>query len=147
MAAALRDGEECWVTLRNYRRDGSPFWNEVFLTPVHDADGVARRYIGVLHDVTARVTSAVELEEAEARYRTLIETIPAVTYIADWDEMGSFRYVSPQIEELLGFPARATGSATRRCGRSGCIPTTPSACSPRRATRSASRRRSTASTA
>ena len=105
MAAALRDGEECWVTLRNYRRDRSPFWNEVFLTPIHDADGVARRYIGVLHDVTARVTSAVELEEAEARYRTLIETIPAVTYIADWDEMGSFRYVSPQIEELLGFPA------------------------------------------
>jgi diguanylate cyclase (GGDEF)-like protein/PAS domain S-box-containing protein len=106
MAAALRAGEECWVTLRNYRRDGSPFWNEVFLTPVHDADGVARRYIGVLHDVTARVTSAVELEEAEARYRTLIETIPAVTYIADWDEMGSFRYVSPQIEDLLGYPAR-----------------------------------------
>ena len=105
MAAAMRAGEECWVTLRNYRRDGSSFWNEVFLTPVHDADGVARRYIGVLHDVTARVTSAVELEEAEARYRTLIETIPAVTYIADWDELGSFRYVSPQIEELLGFPS------------------------------------------
>jgi diguanylate cyclase (GGDEF)-like protein/PAS domain S-box-containing protein len=104
MATALRDGDECWVTLRNYRRDGSPFWNEVFLTPVHDEDGVARRYIGVLHDVTARVTSAVELEEAEARYRTLIETIPAVTYIADWDELGSFRYVSPQIEELLGHP-------------------------------------------
>lgn len=113
MAAALRDGEECWVTLRNYRRDGSPFWNEVFLTPVADADGVARRYIGILHDVTARVTSAVELEEAEARYRTLIETIPAVTYIADWDELGSFRYVSPQIEGLLGFPAKDWLGASR----------------------------------
>jgi PAS domain S-box-containing protein len=104
MSAALKAGEECWVTLRNYRRDGSPFWNEVFLTPVADGDGVARRYIGVLHDVTARVTAAVELAEAEARYRTLIETIPAVTYVADWDETGSFRYVSPQIEELLGHP-------------------------------------------
>jgi diguanylate cyclase (GGDEF)-like protein/PAS domain S-box-containing protein len=113
MADALRVGDECWVTLRNYRRDGSPFWNEVFLTPVADADGVARRYIGILHDVTARVTSAVELEEAEARYRTLIETIPAVTYIADWDEMGSFRYVSPQIEELLGFPAADWLGASR----------------------------------
>ncbi|HEX4805444.1 MAG TPA: EAL domain-containing protein [Conexibacter sp.] len=104
MAAALRAGDECWVTLRSYRRDGSPFWNEIFLTPVHDEDGVARRCIGVLHDVTARVTSAVELEEAEARYRTLIETIPAVTYIAEWDELGSFRYVSPQVEQLLGHP-------------------------------------------
>ena len=105
MASALRAGEECWVTLRNYRRDGSPFWNEVFLTPVTDGDGVTRRYIGVLHDVTARVNAAVELAEAEARYRTLIETIPAVAYIANWDELGSFLYVSPQIEELLGFPA------------------------------------------
>ncbi len=104
ITSALRAGEECWVTVRNYRRDGSAFWNEIFLTPVTDEDGVARRYIGVLHDVTARVTAAVELADAEARYRTLIETIPAVTYIADWDELGSFRYVSPQIEELLGFP-------------------------------------------
>ena len=116
MAAALRDGEECWVTLRNYRRDGSPFWNEVFLTPVHDADGVARRYIGVLHDVTARVTSAVELEEAEARYRTLIETIPAVTYIADWDELGSFRYVSPADRGAARLPAERLA---RRLGAVG----------------------------
>lgn len=107
IAYALRAGEECWVTVRNYRRDGSAFWNEIFLTPVTDEAGVARRYIGVLHDVTARVTTAVELEEAEARYRTLIETIPAVTYIADWDELGSFRYVSPQIEELFGFPVES----------------------------------------
>jgi diguanylate cyclase (GGDEF)-like protein/PAS domain S-box-containing protein len=107
MAAALRACEECWVTLRNYRKDGSTFWNEVFLTPVADAaDGVVRSYIGVLHDVTARVSAAVELADAESRYRTLIETIPAVTYVADWDETGSFRYISPQIEELLGYPAR-----------------------------------------
>ncbi|MGB2710991.1 MAG: EAL domain-containing protein, partial [Conexibacter sp.] len=113
ISQALHDGDECWVTVRNYRRDGSLFWNEIFLTPVTDEDGVARRYIGVLHDVTARVTAAVELADAESRYRTLIETIPAVTYIADWDEMGSFRYVSPQIEELLGFPAEVwLGSST-----------------------------------
>lgn len=105
MRSALRAGEECWVTVRNYRRDGSPFWNEIFLMPVRDDDGVVRRYIGILHDVTARVSAAVELAETESRYRTLIETIPAVTYIAAWDELGTFLYVSPQIEQLLGFPA------------------------------------------
>lgn len=105
MRAALRAGDECWVTVRNYRRDGSPFWNEIFLMPVVDEDGVVRRYIGILHDVTARVSAAVELAETESRYRTLIETIPAVTYIAEWDELGTFVYVSPQIEQLLGFPA------------------------------------------
>ena len=105
MRAALHAGEECWVSVRNYRRDGSGFWNEVFLMPVRDDDGVVRRYIGILRDVTARVSAAVELAETESRYRTLIETIPAVTYVAEWDELGSLLYVSPQIEQLLGFPA------------------------------------------
>jgi diguanylate cyclase (GGDEF)-like protein/PAS domain S-box-containing protein len=105
MRVALHAGEECWVTVRNYRRDGSAFWNEIFLMPVRDDDGVVRRYIGILRDVTARVTAAVELAETESRYRTLIETIPAVTYVAEWDELGSLLYVSPQIEQLLGFPA------------------------------------------
>lgn len=105
MGAALRAADECWVTVRNYRRDGSVFWNEVFLMPVADDDGVVRRYIGILHDVTARVTAAVELAETESRYRTLVETIPAVTYVAEWDELGTLIYVSPQIEEMMGFPA------------------------------------------
>ncbi|MDO8214078.1 EAL domain-containing protein, partial [Conexibacter sp. CPCC 206217] len=106
MGAALRTGEECWVTVRNYRRDGSPFWNEIFLMPVADDDGTARRYVGILHDVTERVSDAIELAETESRYRTLIETIPAVTYVSEWDELGTFVYVSPQIEQLLGFPSQ-----------------------------------------
>ena len=40
----------------------------------------------------------------------LVEQIPAVTYIAEFSADAPFLYVSPQIERLLGFPARA-GSA------------------------------------
>jgi len=41
---------------------------------------------------------------AEVRYRMLVEQIPAVTYIADFTADAPFLYVSPQIEQLLGFP-------------------------------------------
>ena len=44
-----------------------------------------------------------ELEMAEAKYRTLVETIPAVIYTAIIDENMTTQYVSPQIESLLGF--------------------------------------------
>jgi PAS domain S-box-containing protein len=44
-----------------------------------------------------------QLREAEAKYRMLIEQLPAVTYIAAPDAMGHLLYVSPQIEPLLGF--------------------------------------------
>jgi diguanylate cyclase (GGDEF)-like protein/PAS domain S-box-containing protein len=41
---------------------------------------------------------------AELRYRLLVEQIPAVTYIADFKGDRPFLYVSPQAEELLGYP-------------------------------------------
>jgi PAS domain S-box-containing protein len=43
------------------------------------------------------------LREAEARYRTLLEQMPAVVYIADHDRVGRLSYISPQIEATLGF--------------------------------------------
>jgi PAS domain S-box-containing protein len=44
--------------------------------------------------------------QAEARYRALVEQIPAVTFMAPLDGSTSALYISPQIEELLGFSAR-----------------------------------------
>jgi diguanylate cyclase (GGDEF)-like protein/PAS domain S-box-containing protein len=42
-------------------------------------------------------------QSAEARWRTLVEQIPAITYISDFDVRGTLRWVSPQIEQLLGY--------------------------------------------
>ncbi|MGH7168939.1 MAG: PAS domain-containing sensor histidine kinase [Gemmataceae bacterium] len=44
-----------------------------------------------------------KLLKAEARYRTLVEQLPAVTFMAALDEGINELYVSPQIERLLGF--------------------------------------------
>jgi PAS domain S-box-containing protein len=44
-----------------------------------------------------------EAQRAEAKYRTLVEQIPMITYIAPLDRMGGLLYVSPQIEMILGF--------------------------------------------
>ena len=44
-----------------------------------------------------------DLRAAEARYRTLVERLPAVTYVAELGADGRWHYVSPQIETILGF--------------------------------------------
>jgi PAS domain S-box-containing protein len=44
-----------------------------------------------------------ELRAAEARYRTLVERLPAITYVAELGAGGPWHYVSPQIEAMLGF--------------------------------------------
>jgi PAS domain S-box-containing protein len=55
---------------------------------------------------TANGVAAEPPHRAEARYRALVEQIPAVTFMAPLDGSTSALYVSPQIEELLGFSAR-----------------------------------------
>lgn len=47
-----------------------------------------------------------ELRAAETRYRTLVERLPAITYIAELGIDGRWQFVSPQIESMLGFSAQ-----------------------------------------
>ncbi len=51
---ALREERECWVVLKNYRKDGSPFWNELTIAPVRDEKGRLTHFIGVQTDITQR---------------------------------------------------------------------------------------------
>jgi diguanylate cyclase (GGDEF)-like protein/PAS domain S-box-containing protein len=46
-----------------------------------------------------------DLEDAEARYRGMVEQLPAVLYVADLGADATWHYVSPRIEELLGYTA------------------------------------------
>src|SRR5438445_1503486 len=48
-------------------------------------------------------TQAEELREAEAKYRALVEPLPAIVYAAEFERAGQWLYVSPQIEHILGF--------------------------------------------
>ena len=52
-----------------------------------------------------KVQAVEQLREAEAKYRSLVEQIPAITYIASLDKPGKLLYISPQIQQL-GFPAQ-----------------------------------------
>jgi PAS domain S-box-containing protein len=49
---ALQQQQECRVTLRNYRKDGTLFWNELVLSPVFAPQGQLTHYLGIQQDVT-----------------------------------------------------------------------------------------------
>lgn len=61
---AIERRVEVSVMLRNYRKDGSMFWNKLQLAPLRDATGEPTYYIATLRDVTAVKESAVELRRA-----------------------------------------------------------------------------------
>lgn len=51
--AALTTGEPCRVTIRNYRKDGTRFWNALNLAPLTDSQGGVTHYVGVQQDLTS----------------------------------------------------------------------------------------------
>ncbi|SDY10348.1 EAL domain-containing protein [Nitrosomonas sp. Nm33] len=76
--------------------DGQLRWFDTWKLPMRDANGEVIGVLAYARDITDRLN-------AELKYRTLIEQIPAVTYIANINPTADTLYVSPQIESQLGF--------------------------------------------
>lgn len=69
LRSAIREGRECRAVLKNYRKDGTPFWNELYVSPVYDEDGRLASFIGVQNDVTERLRAEEALREGEELLR------------------------------------------------------------------------------
>jgi PAS domain S-box-containing protein len=61
---AVHDGKSCRLELVNYRKDGTPFWNEVALDPIHDETGAIRHWVSLKTDVSKRKNIESELNKA-----------------------------------------------------------------------------------
>ena len=62
LRSALAAKTECRALLRNYRKDGSLFWNELHISPVRDAHGEVTHFVGYQIDVTQRIERQLALE-------------------------------------------------------------------------------------
>jgi PAS domain S-box-containing protein len=75
IAAAIAAGRPFECELRNYRRDGSMFWNRLYLFPLKNEDGVVTHFAGIQHDVSAEKTSFACVEALAAERAHLIELL------------------------------------------------------------------------
>ncbi|MDQ5947369.1 MAG: hypothetical protein QG619_2801 [Pseudomonadota bacterium] len=61
--ASLREHREGHTVLRNYRKDGQLFWNELSIAPVRDESGhVTTHFVSIINDVTERIAYEQQLE-------------------------------------------------------------------------------------
>jgi PAS domain S-box-containing protein len=82
---------------RLYHKNGTVVWVQDRAVTVRDERSGRSHWQGFLVDVTAR-------KQAEARYRTLVEQLPLITYIdSPYSADEAATYVSPQIHEILGY--------------------------------------------
>lgn len=65
---AIRSGEQTTVELLNYKKDGTPFWNRLSITPLKDQNGMTTHYVGVQSDIT-------ELRETQRKLKAANEEL------------------------------------------------------------------------
>lgn len=77
LRAAIKTGEHCTVTLLNYRKDGTPFWNELTISPIYDDNNTLTHFVGIQSDISDRIIAeqALRLEKNKSE-RLLLNILP-----------------------------------------------------------------------
>jgi len=108
---AIRAVHDERVLLRNYRKDGTPFWNELYLSPIFDLGGTLTHFVGIQNDVTARVEAELKLSDERDRLHAAAECSMDCIYICeavhdDADEIVdfTFTYLNSNVAKMVSVP-------------------------------------------
>lgn len=111
---ALHAGERFRADYRAIATDGREVWIHDEAVLVRDQDGRPLLWQGVMFDVTEQRRVGERAALSEARYRNLVENIPAIIYTeAVREAEGGVTYVSPQVQRLGYSPEEWLGPTDR----------------------------------
>ncbi len=80
---AIAEERDARVLLRNHRKDGTAFWNELLITPIRDDEGRVTHFLGLQDDVSERVENATRLAESEAYLRGVLDSTHDAIVVSD----------------------------------------------------------------
>ncbi len=101
---AMRDADGGAHEYRWITPDERTLWIRDEFTVLRDESGEPSLIQGVFFDITEQKETELHLREAERRYRTLVEQIPAIVYIDPLGETQPTLYVNQRVEQVLGYP-------------------------------------------
>jgi PAS domain S-box-containing protein len=103
MREAIAGGVPCKTVLRNYRKDGGLFYNDMAISPVLSPDGVVTHYVGVMTDITDRIAAEQVLRLRTERLNAVFELSPDGFVL--FDRRGEVSIVNPSFERMTGMAA------------------------------------------
>eukprot|EP00775_Hariotina_reticulata_P006771 gene6771-6988_t len=80
---AVKMGEPISVRLLNYRKDGTPFWNLLTMTPIKTPDGRVSKFVGVQVDVTSKTEGKVDNSHMLVKYDARLRDNVAVNVVQE----------------------------------------------------------------
>jgi PAS domain S-box-containing protein len=97
---AIAEERAITVVLRNYRKNGDLFWNELSVVPVHDDGGCLCHFVGILKDITAQKNAERELMSWVMRLDAL--TTMSADGLVTFDRAGVLSYANNAFYSLTG---------------------------------------------
>ncbi len=93
------------MVVRNYKKDGTPFYNEVSVSPVYGDEGWITAFVGVQNDITDRIRTDGELRRSEDRLRLAVEATELGTW--DYDLVSKEMRCNERTKAVLGLRPEA----------------------------------------
>lgn len=88
---------------QNIRKDGMMIWTSTNARAVMNENNEFLYFEGFLTDITDRKQAELNIEASEKKYKTLIESLPGVVFLDDFQDDRHSRYMSPRIKDVLGY--------------------------------------------
>ena len=104
---AIEKQTPCRTLLKNRKKDGTYFWNELTMSPLFDEEQKIIHFIGIQRDISREKKIEEELTKNMALYQSLVSNVPGVVY--QWVEergQGNFTYVSEKLWPYFGLEAK-----------------------------------------
>jgi len=96
---SVENDDPATVELRNYRKDGTEFWNRLDIQPIFDDEGTVSSYVGFQMDVTKRKRAERQLERERENLRRLLDRIDGL--ISDVTEVIVRAENRPEIHRMI----------------------------------------------
>ncbi len=131
---AIQKGEHCRAVIRNYRKDGTLFWNDLTISPIFNEQGILTHYVGIQNDVTKQKLLEQHKDEFLAivshELRTPLTSIQGLLGLLSTGRLGDLsefglklltnaaedtRRLNRLVEEILDLESLRIGGVKMKC--------------------------------
>lgn len=95
---AVKNSEYVRVTIKNYKKDKTPFWNDLVMSPLHDESGKTTHFLGMQLDVTDRIMAEERLSAKTSELEQSNKELEQFTYATSHDLQEPLRMISSYLQ-------------------------------------------------